>query len=411
VGDGGANFTSSDGTTWTIDRFRAVVSPLTGVAYGNNRFVVVGGKASAFGVVLTSPDGLFWTHQLSVSNVFLSGITFGTNSAGTALFVAVGNAVANNAATILTSPDGTNWAAHAAGATTLSAVACGSSSSGPLFEVMGNDGSALSSPDGTNWASHSTAVFATMNSVTYVNGRFVAVGLNGTAQVSEDGTNWVAASLLPVTLYGVTYANGRFVAAGTGGGDAEIRSSTDGTNWTLIAAIPSAPLHAIAFGDGRFVAVGQSPGGGSAAIVASADGTNWVARHSGTQANLAAVAFGAGRPHQFIAVGAGDTMLGCTVSVSLPLFYSKDGAQITVRDMPFGRVLIFEVSRDLAQWSPLTNVVVGRLAPTSLVVDPAAINFRQGFYSLRIRSASPRNRPEREIPRHLLSLFKSTVMI
>ncbi len=249
---------------------------------------------------------------------------------------------------------------------------------------MGNDGIALSSPDGTNWASHSTAVFATMNAVTYGNGRFVAVGLNGTAQASADGTNWVAASPLPVTMYGVTYANGRFVGAGTGG-NAEIRSSADGTNWTLNASIPSQPLNAIAYGDGRFVAVGQSPRGGSAVIFASADGTNWVARHSGTEANLVAVGFGAGRAHQFIAVGTSDTILGWTVSVSLPLFYSKDGAQITVTDMPFGRVLIFEVSRDLAQWSPLTNIVVGRLAPTSLVVDPAAINFRQGFYSLRIR--------------------------
>jgi hypothetical protein len=385
VGDGGANFTSFDGTTWAIDRFRAVVSPLTGVTYGNNGFVVVGGKPNAFGVVLTSADGLFWTHQLSVSNVFLSGITFGTNAAGTELFVAVGNAVANNAATILTSRDGTNWTAHPAGMTTLTAVTCSGTSSGPLFEVVGNNGIALSSPDGTNWASHSTAVFATMNSVRYGNGRFVAVGLNGTAQASVDGTNWVAASPLPVTLNGVTYANGRFFGAGTGGGDAEIRSSADGTNWTLSASIPSQPLNAIAYGDGRFVAVGQSLNGGSAVIMVSAEGTNWVTRHSGTEDNLAAVAFGAGRTHQFIAVGAADTILGWTVSVPLPLFYSQGGAQITVSDMPFGRVLIFEVSRDLVQWSPLTNVVVGRLAPTTLVVDPSAINFPQGFYSLRIR--------------------------
>jgi hypothetical protein len=386
VGDGGANFTSADGITWSIARFRAVVSPLTGVAYGNNNFAVVGGKSGVFGVALTSPDGLFWTHQPAVSNIYLAAITFGTNSAGTGLFVAVGNAVAGNGAMILTSTDGANWATHAAGTTTLSGVTCGSGSAGPLFEVVGSAGIALTSDGGTDWVSHSTAVFATMNAVAYGNGRFVAVGLNGTAQVSLDGTNWVASSLLPFTLHGLTYANGQFVGAGTGGADAEIRSSADGTNWTLSASVSGAPLNAICYGDGRFVAVGQSPNGGSGVIVASTDGTNWYARSSGAAANLTAVAFGAGRAHQFIAASTSDTILGCTLSVSLPLVYSpQNGAQIMVTDMPFARVLIFEVSRDLMKWSPLTNVFLARLAPSSLVLDPAAMNFSEGYYSLRIR--------------------------
>jgi hypothetical protein len=129
-----------------------------------------------------------------------------------------------------------------------------------------------------------------MYSVAYGDGKSVVVGSGGTAVVSDDGTNWFARQVSVIgeeRLSSVTYGNGRFVAIGT----QSIVTSTDTTNWIVMASPTSALLTSVRFVGGLFVAAGD---GGI--ILTSGDGTNWLKRHE--QVGLfgsSSVAYGNGR--------------------------------------------------------------------------------------------------------------------
>ena len=70
---------------------------------------------------------------------------------------------------------------------------------------------------GTTWTLRIPG-FGALNSVTYGNGRFVAVGWNDAILTSPDGVDWTArASGTDNPLNGVAYGNGTFVAVGHGG--------------------------------------------------------------------------------------------------------------------------------------------------------------------------------------------------
>ena len=106
-------------------------------------------------------------------------------------------------------------------------------------------------------------------------------------------------SSLPATtwLYGITYGNGQFVAVGgpaqIGGGAGVIITSPDGSIW-FPQTIPNdtRTLLDVAFGDGLYVAVGNSR------PLASPDGESWTASLSGT--SFSTVTYGNG---MFVAAG------------------------------------------------------------------------------------------------------------
>ena len=88
----------------------------------------------------------------------------------------------------------------------------------------------------------SAVVANNANSVTYGNGRFVAVGLNGNGYYSDDGINWTAISDMKfgtAYIFAVTYGRGTFVAVGNSGKGSY---SDDGINWTAISSTASIPL-------------------------------------------------------------------------------------------------------------------------------------------------------------------------
>lgn len=97
VGDAGLVLTSTDGLNWT-QQTTGTTEDLKSIAYGNGRFVVVGGNA-----VLTSTNGVNWTQQTAITqqtwHEMLNYVTFGAGR-----FVAVGDG-----GLITSSFDGVNW--------------------------------------------------------------------------------------------------------------------------------------------------------------------------------------------------------------------------------------------------------------------------------------------------------------
>src|SRR5690606_21150331 len=87
---------------------------------------------------------------------------------------------------------------------------------------------------GDNWTAHPAAENNEWRSVTYGNGKFVAISQSGTNRVmtSVDGETWTAHPAAETNSWGsVTYGNGKFVAV-SGSGTNQVMTSTDGETWT-----------------------------------------------------------------------------------------------------------------------------------------------------------------------------------
>jgi hypothetical protein len=99
-----------------------------------------------------------------------------------------------------------------------------------LLGSLGGTIPALGAQAGIDWTLHPAAVNHSWTSVTYGNGRFVAVALVGSDSVmtSPDGSTWTSrTSAAANQWYGVTYGNGLFVAvAASGSSDRVMTSST-----------------------------------------------------------------------------------------------------------------------------------------------------------------------------------------
>ncbi len=178
----------------------------------------------------------------------------------------------------------------------------------------------LSTLDGTDW------LFATPPSTNEFNGEHLAfargpqgwwsVSEAGEVDASPDGGTWTKQATLPGGLtMGVAYGGGRYVAVGWSG---VAFASADGVTWTkappiTAPGISSLDLNGVAYADGQFVAVCTH-----GKVATSTDGLAWTLHDSATTSDLYAVAVGA--DGEIIAVGD----LGATQS-------SVDGVHWTSR--------------------------------------------------------------------------------
>lgn len=120
-----------------------------------------------------------------------------------------------------------------------------------------------------------------LNAVVFGNGLFVAVGDNGAIMTSPSGDVWTQrTSGTTDRLPAIAFGNGRFVATRANRSIPAI-TSTDGINWTAItitdsngAKAESGAWESIAFGGGRFMAVGTTSSVGSE-VMKSADGISF----------------------------------------------------------------------------------------------------------------------------------------
>lgn len=144
----------------------------------------------------------------------------------------------------------------------------------------------------------------------------VSFALLWTSRPTADAqSHWeVKTSNAPSSLNAVVFGNGLFVAVGDSGA---ILTSADGDLWTARASGTTDRLPAIAFGNGRFVATRANR---NVPAVTSTDGINWapvtISDGAGGPANsgaYAAIAFGDGR---FMALGSGGSYSSTEIMAS-----------------------------------------------------------------------------------------------
>jgi hypothetical protein len=274
---------SSDGRTWTLVTWTTAMptpfgtsnNQMYAVAFGNGIFIAIGRQGMA-----SSPDSRTWT-KIATSNP--SNLAFGGGR-----WVAVGGA----GGTAYSTDNGSTWTNVSAGdvfGTSTAANRSGifSVAYGNNRWVIGGDGGRMAtSSNGTSWTAVANTTFPSggqnyeINDIAYANNRWVAVGARGMAY-STDGANWTSVTTAvravvfqggsSINVGGVAFgsagnAGGRFVAVG---GDGRIGYSTDGAAWTAVANTTiwqytndrnqtvQAYIRAVAYGSGRFVAVGQ----------------------------------------------------------------------------------------------------------------------------------------------------------
>ncbi|GAB3945108.1 hypothetical protein GCM10028805_13660 [Spirosoma harenae] len=148
--------------------------------------------------------------------------------------------------------------------------------------------------------------------------------------VANAQTNWTSQFQVPGQIvFDVAYGGGKYVAVGNSG---LIQISTDGVGWTTqVAPSQSAgALLGIVYANSQFVAVGSS-----GRVITSPDGITWASQVSGTTKFLWSIAYGAGR---FIAVGDDGTAITSADGIawtSLTTGTSKGFNDITYGDGQF----------------------------------------------------------------------------
>lgn len=395
VAVGGTVLTSPDGITWTEQPTALHPTNNTsifpyGVAWNGQQLAMVGMGYTTngfdpyatdyFAAILTSPDAATWTQRTSgLPDWYIAIGTFGYDippSGYNPLYRVIANgggflAVGENG-TILDSPDGVAWTQRVSGTQArLNGVARG----GGRFVAVGDGGTLLSSPDGIAWSPRSTGPTYALNNVSWGARRFVALGDNGAILSSPDGTAWASRTPAPAShLYRSARGVHGFVAIGANGEnspqDVVLLASPNGLKWRQVFSDPSiGQATGIAWGGGKFVAVGSNSTtetafvligrngrrwrqyplngvgsvadiawgrhrfvavGGGGAILSSLDGRHWIAHSSGTTSALSAIAWGG---TTFVAVGEGGIVLT-----------SPDGTTWTRRDSGISNAL-FGVSR------------------------------------------------------------------
>ncbi|GEM_PF-5572375 len=246
------------------------------------RFIVAGMKVenpsdsgTYYSIVAFSADGSVWGYpnvsQIPTPAADLLGIA--SDNAGNC--VAVGKS-----GTILYSDNGLNWIQVGAGTTTkdLNSVVWGNGT----WVAVADQQTILYSNDGQVWTAATISGGSTdalYDVTTNGSGTFVAVGQDNCAYSTDGGQNWTVSLIsLGTSYYGIAYDGlSRWVTVGAVG--RIYHSNDNGQTWTIAASsetVTTSPLSGLAFGNGKFIAVGPayyaSP---TPVMIQSSDGDTW----------------------------------------------------------------------------------------------------------------------------------------
>lgn len=201
---------------------------------------------------------------VKVGSTYIAGLGSGTNN---------GN--------ISTSTDLSNWTTRFTIDATIRSIA--SNADGSVIIAATHYGSTAgsrglyrtTSPTGA-WTQPMSGAAPNFSKVIWANNLFVAVGHQGDPAgvilTSVDGSTWVYRVNAATEVFtSVAYGNGIYVATSSGTGN-KFYSSSDGITWTPRGLTTFNAMYAIAYGAGRFWALGVNGTG-----YMSTDGINWTA--------------------------------------------------------------------------------------------------------------------------------------
>jgi len=286
--------TSADGITWARMGTKLDGNHGNAIAYGNSLYVLAGNT----GFLSTSPDGSTWTERAA---------GFSTSHIRGAIYAGGIWVICGDADKIATSTDGLSWTAYS-GTLGASAVARALAYGNSVYVVAGDTAKLYTSATAlsASWTSRTSGftsdiIYGLAYALIGATHTFVAVGAAGKISSSTDGSavTWtLRTSPVATELYGVAYGNGRFVAVGSNGA---FLYSTDGTTWYQAVDVTSnGTSYVVSFSNGVFVAVGAS-----GKIATSPDGITWTLQTSGWPSNFYGVACNGA---QFVVSGAYGTV-------------------------------------------------------------------------------------------------------
>ncbi len=255
--------TSTDGLTWTgrslnDTLFRPYISR---VRFLNGRFIVAfGGQTaneftSAFAnFYATSPDGVTWTH-----------LPRSTTAGFTELIFVNGRYYNVGVDGLASSADLATWTTHPTPLTGIFSYLDIAFGNGRFFATTNGTGGVVTSTDGTTWTQ--VPFFAQLGGyrVEFLNGTWFFYS-QGNNAVSTDGTTFTSVARgtgSPGGTASILTMNGRIIAPGPG----YYWAGINGRDWAQFGNWPSLPssfnsYFEVAFGAGRYVAVGSALGTG-----------------------------------------------------------------------------------------------------------------------------------------------------
>ncbi|QQZ63618.1 chitobiase/beta-hexosaminidase C-terminal domain-containing protein [Paenibacillus sonchi] len=243
--------------------------------YDGTKYYMFGYESPNYGAVYTSTNGTTWTMQpfknyfVTQNARYLDGKYFRLGNEG-----------------MLVSSDGADWRYKWGGAFTE--IVHGSGSQYVAVGKTGGDGAIWNSADLAQWNQVTLSPRTTgFTAAAYGNNTYVAIGENNQTTTalatSPDGKTWTLRSGIndSTTLSDIAFGNGKFVAVGSGAGGPKIKTSEDGISWHE-PALPVQSIDAvysIAYTNNQFIALGYgySDEGylNAASIWTSADGETW----------------------------------------------------------------------------------------------------------------------------------------
>src|SRR4051812_12420631 len=172
---------------------------------------------------------------------------------------------------------GLEWALRQSGAVEeLGGIAYGNGQ----YVVVGENAVLLTSPDGGTWTQPDSGPTDRFSDLEYLHGLYVGLSYDGHILTSSTGSYWVDRSAHPgKILWKVCQGAGLLVAVGgihysSGEQSSLILTSPNGLDWTPQASPDLVQKTGVAYGNGRFVAIGDD--GLHAFSYMSANGVDWI---------------------------------------------------------------------------------------------------------------------------------------
>ena len=310
---------SSDAAHWTaVDT--GTRQEIERIIYADGQFLAVGEA----GTISRSVDGQTWTSDEVANKIDFYGTTDGNGL----------RVIAGDAGTILTSSNGLGWDRQNTPTTrNLHAVAYGAG----LFVAGGRGGELMTSPDGVSWTVRESRTTNYIERIGWANGLWVAVTEGGHVTTSSNGVEWALVNyhFNSTDHEGVAYGNGLWLVAG-GYFDNHNRAvdtvftSPDAGTWTRQYANAGKRWRDVAFGKGKFVAVGND-----GAMSYSTNGSTWSVVSFITRENLRRVQYANGR---FIAIGNNGALLSSMDPANgLPWTTHRSHSSQNLHDIHLGR--------------------------------------------------------------------------